>query len=232
MSVTLFITACNRPDLLALTLLSFVRYNTYPIEKCIIVEDSDKQHINDFAKDICNFPVEIIYNGKNIGQIASIEKGYASITTDYIFHCEEDWEFYKPGFIETSMEILNKDPSVITVWLRAYNDTNNHPIELQDRGGYRYVITNYCDVWHGFTLNPGLRRLSDYTKVAPWKETCKPYYDVFGIPSETDLSILYHKHGHRGALTLDVDGYVRHIGWDRHVKTFSEEQLSKSYACA
>jgi len=31
---------------------------------------------------------------KNIGQIKSIDKAYSMVDTEYIFHCEDDWEFY------------------------------------------------------------------------------------------------------------------------------------------
>jgi hypothetical protein len=223
MSVTLFITACNRPDLLKQTLESFLKYNTYPITKCIIVEDSDKININDFAIEMCPFPVEIIYNNKNIGQLESIEIGYSKIDTEYIFHCEDDWEFFKPGFIEISKNILDRDSSVVTVWLRAHNDTSCHPIEQIDRGGYKYMITNFGKLWHGFTLNPGLRRLADYKKFAPWKETCYPYIEGFGVLNEPDLSVLYYKNGYRGAITNDPEGLVRHIGWGRHIKRFFEK---------
>ena len=214
--VTLFITACNRADLLKRTLESFLKYNTYPIEKCIITEDSDQTDNNDFAISMCPFPVEIIYNGKNMGHCYSIEKGYAKITTEYIFHCEEDWEFFKPGFIEKSLEILEKDPSVITVQLRSHVNESGHMVEEEDRGGYHYMTTFFLGVWHGFTLNPGLRRLSDYTKFAPWTESCK---DIMwhGIVDETCLSIFYYYKGYRGATTTDKDGFVKHIGWDRHV---------------
>jgi len=214
--VTLFITACNRADLLYKTLDSFIKHNTYPIKKCIIIEDSGNIGINDFAITICPFPVETIYNEKNIGQIPSIEKGYSKISTDYIFHCEDDWEFFKPGFIEASLEILKNDSKVVTVGLRSYEDFQ-HPRESLNLGGYHYLNTHHCGIWHGFTLNPGLRRLSDYTKVAPWSESCRGDFERKGVNTEDDLSILYYKHGYRGAITADSEGYVRHIGWDRHV---------------
>ena len=50
--VTLFITSCGRPELLKKTLLSFVKYNTYPIEEVILCEDSGIKCIVDFVKNI------------------------------------------------------------------------------------------------------------------------------------------------------------------------------------
>ena len=60
--VTLFVTACNRPDLLKITLETFQKYNTYPIKEAIIIEDSGLQGINDFAKDILTCPCILLYN--------------------------------------------------------------------------------------------------------------------------------------------------------------------------
>jgi hypothetical protein len=106
--VTIFITSFNRPDLLKITLESFLKYNTYPIKEAIIIDDSGIQNINDFVYDILPFPCKLIYNPVRIGQMKSIEKGIPFITTPYTFHCEEDWEFYDYGFIEKSFEILHR----------------------------------------------------------------------------------------------------------------------------
>lgn len=68
--ITLFIISCGRPNLLKTTIESFIKYNTYPIKECIIIE------------------------------------GMKYVKTEYVFHCEDVWEFLKSGFIEKSIEIL------------------------------------------------------------------------------------------------------------------------------
>tara|TARA_B100000795_G_C22449033_1_gene304905 strand:+ start:89 stop:466 length:378 start_codon:yes stop_codon:yes gene_type:complete len=77
------------------------------------------------------FPVHIIFNDNNIGQIASIDKAYSFVETPYIFHLEDDWEFYNSGFIEESLNILNIDRNILMVSIRAHNDMNGHPIEFK-----------------------------------------------------------------------------------------------------
>jgi hypothetical protein len=220
--VTLVITACNRPHLLKKTLASFVRWNTYPIARCILIEDSGLTGINDFVRPLCPFPVTFLYNETNLGQTASIERAYSYVTTPYIFHCEEDWEFYKGGFIERSMPVLHSDPSVITVWLRAHDDVNNHPIDTEDRGGYRYMSSAPDrHPYYGYTTNPGLRRLSDYAQVRPWADHCRrPYFDGKGRMFEPDICILYHARGYRAAILTEPDGFVRHLGWGQSTNSF------------
>lgn len=222
--VTVVITTCNRTDLLEKTIYSFFKYNTYPIKKVIIVEDSGvKQNFTNVKKYV-PVDLEIIENEKNIGQIASIDSAYSNVTTDYIFHCEEDWEFYESGFIEKSFEILNTNPKLFTVWLRAYNDTKNHAImfnekfDLKNNDYYYLMDGSRKKHWCGFTFNPGLRRTSDCMIFHPYNnlEVRKEKNGLL-IMGEIDLSIYYQELGYRAAITSKEKGYVRHIGGKRHV---------------
>lgn len=218
--VTVIITAHNRTDLLEKTLESFFKFNLYPIKKIIIVEDSGIPQNFEKIKLLSNIPLEIIINEKNIGQIASIDKAYSKVDTDYIFHCEEDWEFFKEGFIEKSFEILNTNPKIFTVWLRAHNDTNNHPIEKDTK----YPILNSIDYyflmnqyhkkhWCGFTFNPGLRRTADCMIFHPYNQL-EVIIEKNGLRlmGEKDMSIYYQRLGYRAAITNNELGYVKHIG--------------------
>jgi hypothetical protein len=90
-----------------------------------------------------------IYNGKNIGQIESIDVAYSHVTTPFIFHCEDDWEFYDVGFIEKSLEVFAKDPKVVTITLRAHNDTNGQPVRDIIMVDTRSLARNYDNFWHG-----------------------------------------------------------------------------------
>jgi hypothetical protein len=139
--VTMVITSCNRAELLEKTLESFVKYNTYPIKETFIIDDSGiigcNDNVLDKFKNILN--IKTIYNNKNMGQIQSIDKVYSYVTTKYIFHCEEDWEFLQPGFIEKSLQIFNENinEKIYTVWLRPHDCTSGHPISYDnDRKGY------------------------------------------------------------------------------------------------
>ena len=58
-------------------------------------------------------------NETRIGQIKSIDKAYKEVKTEYVFHCEDDWEFLREGFIEKSMEMLKEDPKIAVVGLRS-----------------------------------------------------------------------------------------------------------------
>ena len=59
-----------------------------------------------------------------MGQVAAIDRAYGGVTSEYIFHCEDDWEFHATGLIEKSKVILENNPSILQVWLRGLADTN------------------------------------------------------------------------------------------------------------
>ena len=225
-SVTVVITSCDRPGLLEKTLDSFMKYNTYLIKEYIIIDDSGKIGINDFLLDKYSTKnINLLYNKKNMGQVKSIDKAYEYVTTKYIFHCEEDWEFLKPSFIELSFDILANDPKIYTVWLRPHSDTSNHPIELAQKFKNYYNMKKdftYHDrgieyIWSGVTFNPGLRRTSDMLLYHPYSINIEKD-DQLGEVGEYVINNKYRLDGFYGVITDEPDGYVTHLGYGSHVK--------------
>jgi hypothetical protein len=87
---------------------------------------------------------------------------------------------------------------------------------------YRLIKPGYYSEewgsWHGFSLNPGLRRRRDYELIGSFcahnPDGMKKAWEV-----ERELSDVYFKHGFFAAILADADGkgYVHHIGWGRRV---------------
>ena len=228
--VTMIITSCNRPELLKKTLESFMIHNTYPIKETFIIDDSGIHGCNDEIIhpfiDVLN--IKNIYNPVNLGQVQSIDKVYSYVTTKYIFHCEEDWEFLQPGFIEKSLNIFQgkETEKLYTVWLRPHHCTSGHPIlyDNEEKGyfkmdpGFSYV---YCDetyTWCGFTFNPGLRRTLDCLLFHPYFINCeKTVKNGKEYVGEYTLNKKYADTGYYAVILDDQKGYVNHIGWDQHI---------------
>jgi hypothetical protein len=196
--ITVAITANGRPELLKRTLDSFYKFNTYKDVKVIIRDDSID----------------------HIGQINSIDDLYSKVKTDLFFHCEDDWLFTQSGFIEKSLAILEADPKIITVWLRGLKDTNGHPV---DPGSYciwntdldkkvtdYYLMSTHAlgGIWHGFSWNPGLRRMSDYDLIAPFSQFIRE--GDFAALTECRIGQKYFELGFRAAILPEA--YVKHIG--------------------
>lgn len=220
--ITLVVTSCGRFDLLKRTLESFDAFNTADIREVFITEDSGddavRQAIPAHWQEHCTFFV----NRPKLGQLASIDLAYTSVKTPYIFHCEDDWEFYRPGFVEDSKTVLELRPDILQVWLRNFvYDLQVHSpyIRLGPReliGAVPcYPLISDKPEWQAFSLNPGLRRIKEYLLCAPYA----------GFEGEKGLSRRYAELN-LTAVTLEGDA-VLHTGFGLHVST-SAERLNKA----
>lgn len=223
MKVTACLTSCGRHDLLTKTLESLFKFNTYPIEAFYVYEDG--MDVDDYKKTeiICNrFGITLIDSLPfKAGQIKAVDALYAKVETEYIFHLEDDWSFYKSGFIEQSLSILQAKPKIVNVWIRSVDDTNGHPVEkvVFNYSGvpFRYLAPTYKSIWHGFTFNPGLRRLSDYKRLGSYSKltTFNPKHPA---QSEAAIGKWYWRNGYRAVIIDSKEGFVKHIGWGQTVK--------------
>jgi len=219
--ITVVVTSCNRHDLLARTLESFRDHETEGrVARILVAEDGDA----DPSQVCARFGAEHFSTGARVGQIRLIDQAYARVATPFIFHLEDDWEFYRPGFMQKSRKFLEGDPQILLVQLRAWADNNGHPIDhVAPDHSCGVLALGYCEIWHGFTFNPGLRRLSDYRRLGgsyekqPRTMFLKAKTATAALPFEAEASAFYHRLGYR-AVILDEGGYIRHIGADRHVK--------------
>lgn len=207
--VTVVFTSCGRFHLLKETFKSFIEKNTYNIKKIIIIENSgileSKEILEQMTKGVDN--VQIIINETNIGQVASIDKVYNLVDTEYIFHCEDDWLFFDGGFIEKSIDVLEHDSKITNINIRIRFDGERgsmHPVEFtkqtkNDTIYHEYQI-NYLGEWHGFSWNPGLRRLRDYNLIKPYTT----YINEQGVGTK------YKELGYKSACLEKF--YCKHIG--------------------
>ena len=214
--ITVFITSCGRFDLLERTIQLIWLHNFYPIERYIVIDNSGSnveasRPIEKIFDSLGIFDYTVIYNSENIGQVASIDKGYALIDTPYIFHCEEDWACLQGGFLEKSLDLLKFDDKIVNINLRVRFDeeaSSQHPIgELQvtpEGTGYHEYIPNYHGIWHGFAWNPGLRRTEDYNLIKPFKQW----------ENEQGVGGKYKELGFKSACLQDC--YFTHIGKGQH----------------
>lgn len=229
--ITLVLTSCGRNDLLEKTLDSFFQWNTYQIERYIITEDSADPKVFEecdrLNREKYDNKLEFIFNHEKLGQSSSIDLAYSKVETEYIFHCEEDWEFYRSGFIEDSIKVLKTQPKVIQAWIRPKSDNILNKIQSKiydlplgvsvrivdpasfivrgaNEDGTDMVIKNYM----GFSWNPGVKRLKD------WQELSNGYS---GFEREHLVDQYYRDNGFMVvSLSMDDnDGYVKHIGWNR-----------------
>lgn len=220
--ISIVITSCGRFDLLRKTLSTLDQFNTAPIRAVFITEDSGDPSVESCIPEHWRPWTRCFINAPKLGQMKSVDLAYAQVETPWIFHCEDDWAFYRPGFIEDSQKLLEADPQALQVWLRSYAHDlaiHNHYIHLGNRQcvegiAYYQVRSDKAD-WQGFSFNPGLRRLSDYLSIAPFAQ----------YQGEKALSRRYAEDD-RYAFILENDA-VLHTGWGGHIE-LPEERRAKA----
>jgi len=147
----------------------------------------------------------VIVNQRNLGQNRSIDRAYAEVRTPFILHLEDDWEFPVPGIVGRAIEILQTDPGVDLVQLRTDADMPDNIRALPELApGYRRVPPTAHHVWHSFTFNPSVKRLSTYLALES---------GYGGFSSEAEIS-LYYKNKAAVMAWLSGTG-VTHLGWGR-----------------
>lgn len=205
---TIVLTSCARHDLLGVTLRSlFAHLDRAPVET-IIVEDSLTPPPPDVLAAIVG-PSRLIMTGSPCGQMAAIDRAYGAVETPLIFHCEDDWEFFRAGFIAESEALLAADPAISMVSLRALSDMNPrlHGLGEHRLGpiAYHRAAPHLHPEYFGYSFNPGLRRRADARALQPFA----------AVGHEADVSYAFKKAGF--VMAYLAAPAVRHIGDGRHV---------------
>src|SRR5215470_12376301 len=115
--ITFVLTSCGRFDLLTETIASFLAFNTAPIARYLVIEDSGDASVRDVI-GVFDTEIEVLVNDPPRGQMKSIDRAYADVDTPLIFHCEDDWRFFRSGFIEESLLLLEHLADISTVLCR------------------------------------------------------------------------------------------------------------------
>lgn len=219
MDYTLVVTSSNRFNFLQQTLASFQATADIQPRKIIVVEDSN---VTERPSFLPSHRVTWLHNGSSKGQIYSVDRAYEHVTTPYVFHCEDDWLFMATGYMQESLDLLEKYPDVLQVWLLGiptWQQRRDTRVIYQVQSDPRGFSTAKWD-WPGYVLpdglgfsfNPGLRRMSDYHRIGSYGR--KVGYDPQGC-GEQAIAKLYSDMGYRAAILPTT--YISHAGDSVHV---------------
>jgi Predicted glycosyltransferases len=217
---TIVLTSCGRFDLLKETLNSLFNSLDIPPARTIVIEDSGNPDVEHVVSGL-KYPVEIVLNNPQIGQMKAIDKAYALVNTPYIFHCEDDWKFLRGGFIKESITILESCPDASMVCLRPRYELNplirNVPqLEISGIRCFAQDPTRHPE-YFSHSFNPGLRRLRDYQQLGPYAPKGR----------EEDISYHFKKAGFK---IYNLENHaVIHIGNDRHVDDPTQPKRARTF---
>lgn len=223
--VTVVVSSYDRLDLLKTTLESFLKFNTKPVKKIIIFEDSAKDTMRigilNLIKELNVPSIELCFNEKNLGFLKNYDKSMQTADTEFIFRIEDDYLFLAPGFIEKSLELMTADPNIFQVHIRLPKELEQqHRCEdtiYSTPNGLKYkkLLKAYggpggpgTGPWDGISSNAGLRRKSHYNLLAP--------YSSFAV-EEAAINVAYRIFPNFYSVLLydNMNGYCTHIGEGR-----------------
>ena len=175
----------------------------------IIVEDSNSQP--ELFNRLRTLDFRIIINGRRLGQLPSIDRAYEQLKTEFIFHCEDDWEFSRRPNMEAARQILKEgiddEGKFSVVCFRETTGTKHSRKGLfRDRtvqgSLFRYSFDHKYP-FNYFSFNPGMLRRDFYERYGPWSKF------------KNERSIAQAIMRERRCIARELPGIVRHIGKGR-----------------
>lgn len=196
-NVTLCLTIGKRPDELAQTLDSLL--SKIAFKHIIAINDFGDEATNQVFKDKCP-DGQLISLGYNLGHHKAIDYMYQQVTTDYIFHCEDDWFFDSTPDIAAAIATLDSQPQVTAIGFRKYDDflytaEERNAVKPLDGELAAYVRVDHLhDQWYGYSFNPHLAKKSVWQNHAPFAQFKKERH-ISRHLRQKGLYMLFLKHG-------------------------------------
>lgn len=240
--ITIACTSCGRFKLLKRTITSLEKNVDITWCKKIMTEDSkDAKHIEKMKKAQKDGFLkwwEIIFtwwsNKKNPYQshYCALKKLYDKIDTEFTFHLEDDWLFYRKykNLLQESINILETDKKVWIVCYRNnfYKDVYNLFISKRkiknqvflenlyniDWKKYLQYLPYWKDSEH-FTLNPWLRRTTEVKSI------------MFNHEEQVDEYKIWIRYKSLWLITICIP-ICNHIGWWFSSTAFFKDWFLKS----
>ena len=247
-TISLIINSCGRLDLLNRTISSFMKYyphSKYPLYEKILIDDCRKKQdainiINEYLPDF-----EIMFTEDSLIDLrpenhkrkeyrisTAMDKMSKQIITNWIYHLEDDWEFYEYGFIDDAFDIFeyslnHKDKtykySIVLCWTMGFSgfvDPKNYPPQNLTELGYGnitiYMMKYPLDKGFGaFTFNAGLYPKFIYDFYGPFVKDPVNLYDG---KSAHESSISKRMKKQKLHIALTYPPKCDHIGKGRSVR--------------
>jgi len=215
--VTLCVTMGNRPDLLRRTLESLLAHNRF--DDVVAVNDFGDEATNAVFRAVCPTG-RLVSPGEKLGHHGAVDRMYETVTTPYVFHCEDDWLFEPRPLLDTCFRLLDAVPRVAGVCVRSSKDCRRI-WNLTGQGEadgltYRFFNDEEAD-WGGFGFNPNLQRLELWKTHGPWSR----------FRQEVHISRALNAEGLR--YIYATPGFCRHIGKNHSVSRMTTvERLRRS----
>ena len=169
--IDLCLTIGRRPTLLRQTLESLLPRANF--KKIIAINDFRDEETNDVFKELC--PNGILLNlDKQLGHHRAVDLMYSKVASPYILHCEDDWFFNSDLMLSESIQLLQGNKNIGSVCLRTIEDSNLNSQDKSKALAQEFNGIKFCrldglhEQWHGYTFNPHVTSLSQWSEFGPY----------------------------------------------------------------
>lgn len=228
--VTVTMTSCKRYDLFERTVNSFLNCCTdvQLIDHWLCVDDNSSQEDRKKMKEKYPFFKFYFKTLAEKGHPQSMNIIKKQVTTSYIFHMEDDWQFFaKRNYISDCFDVLHTAPNIGQCLInKNYGETEKdvaiiggHPMktakgtrfftheycpdqESQNAFNKKYGIGRHCAYWPHFSFRPSLLRVQILQQLGDFNEEINHF--------EMDYSDRYIRAGYISAFLESI--YCLHTG--------------------
>lgn len=203
--ITIVITSAGRLEYLKPTVESLRRYFDYDSRQThwFIIDDYPQdENTRKYIKDLSGFDIKF-FNERNRGLGYSLNKIYAEVETEFVFYCQDDWEFLRQIPVRQMMGILQENPDLAQVLLFR------EPIKSLEYQGAKELGDGFAQFDRIFSFNPHLTKTELFLR----------YYPFNLYFTEDEYTFKLRREGYRVSSVLGYgqSPYVRHIGKHWHV---------------
>ncbi|MCP6726790.1 MAG: glycosyltransferase family 2 protein [Patescibacteria group bacterium] len=203
--VTIIITSAGRKEYLQKTIESLRKYFQYDDKKTkwFIIDDyPESQETRSYIENLKGFDLKLL-NTKNRGLGYSLNRIYSEVESEFVFHCEDDWEFLRPIPIMKMMTLLRQDSTLGQIL--AYRE----PINQREYVGAKEKDKGYAEYNRIFAFNPYLTKMELFLRFYPFAL----YFTAY------EYALKVRKGGYKsGIIGYHEAPYVRHLGAHRRAR--------------
>lgn len=230
--ITITSTTCKRLDLFKKTVNSFLEccldFDKFEIDKWFIIDDNSSLEDREEMKKLYPFMTFYYKTPAQKGHARSINLMLRHVDTPYLFHLEDDWQFYyKDNFFTHLYQVIQEKSEYKQVLLNnMYGEVPEHEQLIgghwhRTKDGLNYIVHEYtateeeknifnrkwgfkpnCSYWPHFSFRPGLSKMELFHNLGEFNE------DVWHF--EMNYA---HKYVAKGYKTLFLPGMAcKHIG--------------------
>lgn len=228
--ITLTITSCKRFDLFQKTINSFLNCckDLHLIDNWFCVDDNSSSEDKEKMCKLYPFFTFYFKNAEEKGHPQSMNIIKKYVKSPYIFHMEDDWQFFQiSDYISKCLEVLGQNALIGQCLInKNYGETaDDHDIKggyfNSTNSGLRYYIHEHtkneeevvkfknkygnmknCSYWPHFSFRPSLLRRKIYQELGNFNENISHF--------EMDYS---YKYVNKGYISAFLEGiYCIHIG--------------------